>query len=195
MRDSTGRICEGLALWSNMRWQTDRTRHNGFCLHRCCFLSTIQYLLLAWGSLSTPQRLHYRSKTVTGIIFHHSSGADPRSARPGSSQLNFWLVPMSGTILHSTPRDIIAPVSLLYHIGWENPSYPLHCLRPSNLEAFYNLLWKEAKIKSIGLRIFLSNVTIIGIGFFLFISFCYPVLLKSMSRCHSITGTEATLIS
>ncbi|KAL8833614.1 MAG: hypothetical protein Q9176_007908 [Flavoplaca citrina] len=47
--------------------------------------------------------------------------------------LRFWCLAMSGTILHTSPRDIAAPISIMSSRSWDKPEHPLHDLRVERL--------------------------------------------------------------
>ncbi|KAL9009780.1 MAG: hypothetical protein Q9180_009366, partial [Flavoplaca navasiana] len=77
-------------------------------------------------------------------IGHWKSPAKMRKDRPSRP---IWLVPMSGTIVHSGPTDLLAIMELFYHKSWENEQHPLHVLRPTSLKVGLKLLKNEDKSK------------------------------------------------
>lgn len=44
-------------------------------------------------------------------------------------QLRFWLLALLGTILHSSPKDIAAPISIMSSPAWEEEEHPMYHMR------------------------------------------------------------------
>ncbi|KAL9638254.1 MAG: hypothetical protein Q9204_001569 [Flavoplaca sp. TL-2023a] len=83
-------------------------------------------------------------RVKTPAIGHWKSPASMKKDRPSRP---FWLVPMSGTIVHSGPTDLLAIMELFYHKSWDDEQHPLHVLRPASLKVGLRLLKNEDESK------------------------------------------------